>query len=171
MKQVNGYPNYLVSSDGVVLGARGKELVPDKNRSGYYRVSLCKGGVVERVFIHKLVAEHYVENPNNLPIVNHLDGDKLNNSCDNLEWTTHKENLSHAIETGLRNMSSKVQMGGEKKNMCVHLLSVGGKTYQQIADELGVTYNAVALTNKKLKERATTIPKGSTSQAYGDGSA
>lgn len=171
MKQVKDYPNYFVSADGVVLGARGTVLSPDKNKSGYYRVTLSKDGRTKRVFVHKLVAQHWVPNPNDLPIVNHLDGNKLNNSASNLEWTTHRDNLSHALSTGLRTMPGRSLMDKDTKSECERLLLLEQHTYQHIADTLGVTYNAVALTNRKLKERATTIPQGSTSQANGDGSA
>ena len=162
MKQVKDYQNYYVLKDGTVVGARGNTLSPDKNKSGYYRVTLSKEGKTKRVFIHKLVAEHYVPNEYNLPIVNHLDGNKLNNHALNLEWTTHKDNLSHALSTGLRTMSGRVLMDRETKRECERLLLLGQYTYQYIADTLGVSYNAVALTNRKLKERATTIPQGST---------
>lgn len=170
MKQVKDYPNYYILEDGTVIGARGNTLSPDKNKSGYHRVTLSKEGKTKRVFVHKLVAEHYVSNEHNLPIVNHLDGNKLNNSALNLEWTTHKDNLSHALSTGLRTMSGRSIMDKETKSECERLL-LNQHTYQFIADTLGVSYNAVALTNRKLKERATTIPQGSTLQANGSGSA
>lgn len=171
MKEVQGYPNYLIGSDGTVIGARNNQLRVDLNKVGYERVSLCKDGVVKRVFVHKLVAEHYVPNPYGYPIVNHKDGNKRNNNADNLEWTTHQRNLQHALDTGLRVLKSRQLMSREMKQACNDMLLSGDFTYQQIADKLGVTYNAVALANRRLKERATTIPKGSTSQANGDGSA
>ena len=171
MQEVQGYPNYLIGSDGTVIGARNKKLCVDLNRVGYERVSLCKGGKVKRVFVHKLVAEHYVPNPEGFSIVNHKDGNKRNNNADNLEWTTHQKNLKHAIDSGLRDMKGRKMMSRETKQSCIDLLLDGRYTYQQIADMLDVSYNSVALTNRRLKERATTIPNGSTSQANGDGSA
>lgn len=69
MKQVKDYPNYYILEDGTVIGARGNTLSPDKNKSGYCRVTISKEGKTKRVFVHKLVAEHYVPNEHNLPIV------------------------------------------------------------------------------------------------------
>lgn len=91
--KVKGYEKYIVLEDGTVIGARGKILAQDENSTGYKRVSLCKNGVVKRVFVHRLVAEHYVENTDNLPHVNHIDGDNQNNHKDNLEWCTPSYNI------------------------------------------------------------------------------
>jgi len=52
--------------------------------------------------VHRIVAEHWKRNPKNYPIVNHLDGDKLNNHADNLQWCTASMNNQHALDTGLR---------------------------------------------------------------------
>lgn len=165
---VTGYPKYLVSSDGYVVGARGEVLKTDPNKTGYLRITLCRDGVTKRVFVHKLVALHFVQNCDSKPIVNHKDGNKLNNRADNLEWTTHQENLAHALDTGLRSMKGNTFMNAEQKELCRRLLEEGAK-YDDVAAQVGVTYNCVALFNRK--RRATTIPQGSTLQANGSGSA
>jgi hypothetical protein len=56
----------------------------------YYRLS--KNGKKKMFYAHRLVAEHFLPNPNNLPVVNHIDGNKLNNSVTNLEWVSYSEN-------------------------------------------------------------------------------
>ena len=70
--------------------------------TGYCLLKLVKNGVEKHVFVHRLVAETFIPNPNNLPEVNHIDGNKENNCVDNLEWCTEKENISHAIKNKLR---------------------------------------------------------------------
>ena len=68
---------------------------------GYRGVCLCWKGQRKYISIHRLVASAFLENPNRLPEVNHLDGDKTKNSTDNLEWVTKSQNALHAHRTGL----------------------------------------------------------------------
>lgn len=69
--------------------------------AGYQLVRLSKGAEKISQRIHRLVAKAFIENPDNLPEVNHLDGNKNNNCVENLEWCTSKENKVHAWVTGL----------------------------------------------------------------------
>ena len=64
-------------------------------RSGYFKVSLCKDGKIYQESVHRLVARHFIDNPDNLPQVNHIDENKMNNKADNLEWTSCKTNINH----------------------------------------------------------------------------
>lgn len=69
----------------------------------YMVVDLSKGdNKAKQYSIHRLVAQAFIPNPKNKPCVNHIDGNKLNNSVDNLEWCSYSENLTHAYRTGLR---------------------------------------------------------------------
>lgn len=99
--------NYEISSDGRVRNHKTKkELKLGKDSRGYYRVSFSFGsrGNQKTMFIHRLVAENFIKNTHNKKQVNHIDGDKLNNNCSNLEWVTSKENINHAISIGLFNV-------------------------------------------------------------------
>ena len=100
MIPINNYPEYRIYEDGTVIGARGKELKTDLNSTGYKRVTLCKDGVVKRFFVHRLVAEHFCDNPEALPSVNHKDGNRLNCHKDNLEWCTNSYNVKDGYSRG-----------------------------------------------------------------------
>ena len=67
----------------------------------YYEITLTKKAKSKRYNIHRLVALHYLENPNRLPMVNHKDGDKFNNHYSNLEWCDSSHNIKHAYDNGL----------------------------------------------------------------------
>lgn len=67
------------------------------NGHGYLVVSLTKCGKRKNYYVHRLVAEHFVENLNNYGVVNHIDYDTKNNNADNLEWCTQKQNIRHSV--------------------------------------------------------------------------
>lgn len=98
--KINGYPNYEVYEDGTVIGARGHPLKPDVNSTGYLRVTLSLNGQIKRVFIHRLVAEHFCDKPEGCSAVNHKDGDRKNNHKDNLEWCTNSYNVKDGWDRG-----------------------------------------------------------------------
>ena len=103
-KRIDGLP-YFVTETGEVYSERAdKMMIGDVNNAGYRRVVLKVNGVSTRHFVHRLVAEQFVTNPDpvNKIQVNHIDGDKANNSAFNLEWVTRSENERHARSTGLK---------------------------------------------------------------------
>jgi hypothetical protein len=69
---------------------------------GYLQVLLCNRGNQKRFLVHRLVAIHFIENHNNLPQVNHKNGNRVSNEASNLEWCTNLENENHAWRTGLK---------------------------------------------------------------------
>ena len=90
--------DYTITENGEVINNKSKRVLKaQKNGKGYLRVSIS--GRLE--FVHRLVANQYVPNPENKPQVNHKDGNKLNNHYTNLEWVTNLENRRHACEMGL----------------------------------------------------------------------
>ena len=70
-------------------------LKPMKTPKGYQQVHLCKDGNIKKNYVHRLVAQAFIENPNNLPEINHKDENKENNAVTNLEWCDHKYNINH----------------------------------------------------------------------------
>lgn len=76
------------------------------NNKGYCHVKLHKKGIIKNFKLHRLVAIHFIDNPENKKEVNHIDGNKENNIVSNLEWVTPKENTIHAHRTGLVNIKT-----------------------------------------------------------------
>lgn len=70
------------------------------NKDGYRVVSLHIDGKAKTVTVHRLIAAAFIPNPNNLPCIDHIDGNRANNSLDNLRWVTHKENSLNMIRLG-----------------------------------------------------------------------
>ena len=108
-KEVKDYEDYyeisnygrLRSKDRLIMGrydlrfAKGKVIKPTKCTNGYMEYQLHKDGRVKSFLAHRLVAKHFIENPYNLPEVNHLDENIENNNIDNLQWCTSKENANY----------------------------------------------------------------------------
>lgn len=99
-KPIEGYPNYEVSNLGRIKSLNynhtntEKLLKPQKDGCGYLFVSLCKDGKIKLSFVHRLVAQAFIENPNNLPQVNHKSEVKTENFVENLEWCNRKHNCN-----------------------------------------------------------------------------
>lgn len=110
-KDIEGYSGlYQISNIGNVKSLKfGKEriLKPVKDGKKYLCVNLCKQGKQKMCKVHRLVAETFIDNPNNLPQVNHKDEDKTNNASSNLEWCDCQYNIDYSqskqvlcVETG-----------------------------------------------------------------------
>ena len=80
---------------------KGRLLSPKKNKDGYLFVTLSKNGVSKNHYVHRLVAAAFILNPRDLQEVNHISGNKANNSTGNLAWVTHSDNVRHAYENDL----------------------------------------------------------------------
>lgn len=100
---IETFNNYAISNFGRIKNVKnGKILTPITNKQGYLEYTFCQNKIKKTFRIHRLVALYFIENPQNKPYVNHIDGDKTNNNVDNLEWCTAKENDEHARITGLK---------------------------------------------------------------------
>lgn len=98
-KQVENFENYEVSNFGRVRknykNRKVKYLKPMQTAKGYLVVELWKKSKRKRVKVHRLVAQAFIPNPDDLPQVNHKDMNKKNNNIENLEWITNRDNCIH----------------------------------------------------------------------------
>jgi hypothetical protein len=105
-KPVFGFESlYIINGKGVIKSLHsknpGKVIKPRLDRAGYFTVRLNKAGKSYTKYVHRLIAEAFVDNLFDKLIINHLDGNKTNNSIKNLQWVNHCENIKHAYQAGL----------------------------------------------------------------------
>ena len=156
-KAVEGYESgYEISSYGALrsldrLDIRGQRqtgrLLKPTMSYAYLAYELCHAGERKPVKAHRLVAATFIPNPENKPQVNHIDGDKLNNQVNNLEWVTHRENIQHAYDTGLMPIGT-AKTNSKLTNLDVHYIiwwDEAGMTNREIATTLGVGKSTVGL--------------------------
>jgi hypothetical protein len=142
-KPVKGFEElYEVSNTGEVRGLKRGVLLSQTTKSnGYKSVKLSKNSKYEHRYVHRLVAEAFLENPQNKKTVNHKNGKKDMNNVENLEWLTYSENHKHAYNTGLK--ERKATRGNTKLSspdvVKIRFLLSQGITHQTIADMFNVS--------------------------------
>lgn len=123
-KPIIGFEDYGISQEGDVFSYKtNKKLKLQKMSNGYFFVSLRKNGKTFQKSIHRLVAETFIANKDNLPCVDHIDGTRTNNNVSNLRWCTHKQNLNYPIAVKRRELAQsdpicklKVRFGKHRNN-------------------------------------------------------
>lgn len=152
-KDVEGFPGYRVSSEGRVMGKRGTVLRPKDNR-GYKAVVLSGPSSKKYTSVHRLVAMTFLDcpEPRDGHEVNHINGVKDDNRVENLEWCTHRENMKHAVETGLvaeqrRADNANARLNETQVRIIRRCFDLGlPNTY--IGPVFGVTYSTIWLIRK-----------------------
>ncbi len=156
---VQGYEGlYEVSNMGRVRAPEKRNIVRGRHPTPYLRtrkpkvlaltgdkyltVGLHRDGKCKRVLVHRLVAQHFVPNPDNLPEVNHLDEDKKNNKSTNLEWTTRSGNALHSSYKNRGSQTGTSKLSEAEVLEIVELLSKGHRQ-TEVAKLYGVTNHCV----------------------------
>ena len=132
---------YMIYSDGRIYNTEKDIFMKGgMDKDGYHIVSLSLNGKRFTRKFHRLVADAFIPNPNDLPLVNHKDGDKMNNHHSNLEWVTDAENVHHACEHKLR--KSTIDKKTAKK-IC-KMLESGKYRIYEISEKLGVSKSSIS---------------------------
>lgn len=136
---------YFASPSGNIYNRHGDLMAGSVDHCGYRHIILNR----KNHNVHRIIAKTFIPNPDNLPCVNHKDGNKLNNSVNNLEWCTHSENIIHAYQTGLEQA-----MCGEQHH--AHKLTEDAVKYiKQVYVKRDKEFGAVALAKKFNVDRTT----------------
>lgn len=136
--------DYEITKDGKIISLKHnkkREIKGYIDKYGYRRVLIYVNGKRKKYFVHRLVAEKYIPNPDNLPQVNHKDGDKLNNCVDNLEWVTPKENIEHAIKKGFRKSNNTTVLNINQVKEIKKLFEI--KSMKEIAEMYDVSLSCI----------------------------
>lgn len=151
-KDMIGYEgDYQISSFGRVRSVKfGKTTIrkPFICGKGYLAIDLCKNCKVKKKYIHRLVAEHFIDNQFNYPEVNHEDGNKLNNTRNNLSWVSGRLNMKHAREKlgfDQNGENSKVSKLKEKEvRKIIELYKSGGYSFRELAQKYKIASSSIS---------------------------
>jgi hypothetical protein len=179
-KEVKDAPWFITDCGEVISKKTGKARKLFVNRDGYVTVTYSYRGKTRNFYVHRLVAEYFIEPIPKGMAVNHKDGDKTNNHVDNLEIVTYSENIRHADASGLRKCAtggrnSQAKLTDESAELLIFDL-IGGITNDEAARKYNLHSRYVSLIRHKRRwkslweriERSTTIRK-EYGQAAGSG--
>lgn len=136
-KKIQDFEHFCISTTGKVWSIKMEQLLKSHNNNLYEGVVLHKDNKTFGKKIHRLVAENFIPNPDNLPIVNHIDGNKLNNNLENLEWVTNKENVLHGLTLGPRKAPRQIiysklpNFSVELECLLDYYITIDGKIYSK----------------------------------------
>ena len=107
-KKLKDYDNYYIYDNGDILNMNSNKILGGSiGENGYKYYRLSKNNKKKMFYAHRLVAEYFIDNINNLPVVNHKDGNKLNNNVENLEWVSYSDNAEHFHQKIKNNKKNK----------------------------------------------------------------
>ena len=154
--------SYIISSHGRLFntnyhGKKGdiRRMKTRLDKDGYETAGISFNGIAKTVKIHRLVANAFIKNPKHKPEVNHINGIKTNNGVWNLEWVTTKENLIHALKTGLRIplKGEEVYSSKHDKSKVIKICEMlkQNKSFQEISETLNVTHYMIHFILRKKR--------------------
>lgn len=159
MKEIQDWPGYFITQDGKVWSEKSNCFLVFKDVNGYNKVELFHNKKRKYIFVHRLVAEAFIPNPQNLPFVNHKDQNRKNNTVENLEWcdTQYNNNYGTRIE--------KVKAKLTNNNHCKKI-AMCDKNTEQIIQIFPSINQAARYLNKSHANIIATL-KGRQKTCYG----
>lgn len=156
-KPIKDYEDYLISNLGMVKSIKNKSerlLKQGVGSSGYYSVALCKNGKPKTFRTHQLVASHFIGEANDR-IVNHKDGNKLNNEVTNLEYVSYSDNIQHAYDNKLRPNGEDIYCAklSNKDVINIRKLLGYGFSRKELSEEFNVSETTILRINNNINYR------------------
>ncbi|QGT52809.1 HNH endonuclease [Lactococcus phage CHPC129] len=140
--KIEGFDNYEVSNLGKVRNIKsGRILKPYLNEKGYLKHCLSEHNKRKFLFLHRIIATAFIENPEGKPQVNHIDENKLNNDLSNLEWCTVRENMIHGTRT--KRIAEKCSIEVIQLDLNDNILNVF-KSMTQAEQETGTSVGSIS---------------------------
>lgn len=143
---IPNYKGYTINKLGICKSPNNKILTSHFDTSGYLQHTIVLNNKKTSAKLHRLLALAFIPNPNHLPQINHIDGVKVNNSLNNLEWISNVENIRHAYAIGLANNTGD---NNNSKKVCfedvknIKKRRLGGESLKSIAQDYPITLSAV----------------------------
>ena len=155
--------NYLISPDGYVINWRTNRILKDRNISGYGKIVMYIDSVKVERLIHRLVAEAYLENPNNYECVNHINNIRSDNRVENLEWCTQQMNIDHCVKQGRQCKGSNKYFSKLNIDQVIEIKRLC-KTKElkqcRIAEMFNVRYQTIQSIKKGITWKHVEVDKG-----------
>ena len=137
MIPIKNYEDYLIDRDSSIYSIKRKIYLKLHLDKRYYRITLCKNGKMKSFLLHKLLATHFIPNPENKSEVNHKNSITTDNSISNLEWVTRSENNKYAFKYGLN--SNLGEKNNHSKLTKINIINIRQSNKSQ--KELSIIYN------------------------------
>lgn len=140
-KKIKGHEDYIVSSEGKIA----KILSGTDNGKGYKTIIFPNG---DRQYKHRIVAQAFIDNPNNYPIINHINGNKNDNRAKNLEWCTQSHNVKEAFRLGTH---KPVYVKVVQKDLDGNIVKIWN-SMKEIQDTLNIDYRRISKCCRKVRK-------------------
>lgn len=145
-KRIPSFPNYLINTDGIIMNDKYRVISAYTDRYGYKACTLFNNKIKKNRTIHSLVLEAFLRERKNGEQVNHINGNKEDNSLENLEYCTASENLKHAYKNGLKSArgSKNSQSKLSEKDVLEIKLLLGKISQKEIAIKFNIDQSTVS---------------------------